>query len=138
VSVEGFVRSKLDAEGFRHSKRVADRARDAAPGRWKRDIWQAGLLHDVFEDSDATIPEAREAGFTELAIDAALALTRSPDETYFDYIRSLVRLRGAVGHVAVAVKRADIDDHLDPVRVNRIPASLVKRYRKAEALLDES
>ena len=92
------------------------------------------ILHDIIEDADPNIWDhdelvKRVEGFGVEIADAVKAITKSPDEKYFDYI---VRVKG--NEIAAQVKLADlkinyatISDIPDPETVK----SLGKLYEKA-------
>lgn len=94
------------------------------------------FLHDVVEDTDVSLDELRELGFSEYVLHIVDAVTKRPGEKYADFI---LRIKAA-GPVAVAVKLADIEDNLedqsalDPDEA----AFLSKRYTKARKVLNDS
>lgn len=59
-------------------------------------------LHDVIEDTDVTVDDLRDAGFSERVIHAVEILTRRADESYADSI-----LRCISDSLALEVKLAD-------------------------------
>jgi hypothetical protein len=63
-------------------------------------------------------------GFPEVVIEAVDVLTRKPTETYADYIEYIAKIGDPL---AIAVKIADLRDHLRP----NCPARLRPRYLKA-------
>lgn len=85
----------------------------------------AAVLHDVVEDTLATLPaiEARFGGRVATLVDA---LTRREAESYSDFIMRV----NACGGEAIAIKRADITDNL-----RDLEGSLRKRYTKALDIL---
>lgn len=95
-------------------------------------------LHDVLEDSDILVVDANEKlqcmGFHPETVEPVLLLTRgwyTPyDAPYKEYINHLI---GAKNLLALAVKIADLKDHLRP----NCPASLRPRYEAALSLLTE-
>lgn len=87
------------------------------------------LLHDVVEDSDVSLADLSEV-FPPHIVAAVDAVSRRPDETYFEFVA-----RAALDPLGKVVKRADVQDHLGPGHEDAIPASLIKRYRKALVLL---
>ena len=92
------------------------------------------LLHDIIEAADPNIWDhlelvKRVEGFGVEIADAVKAITKSPDEKYFDYI---VRVKG--NEIAAQVKLADLK--INYATISDIPApetvkSLGKRYEKA-------
>ena len=107
-----------------HLERVAKSVRHAAVA--------VAYLHDIVEDTPCTLDHLVQLGFDEgLIVRPVDILTRRNGETYFDYIRRIVESGDAT---ARAVKRADLLDHLRDTAA--IPDGLVKRYRKALAIID--
>ena len=82
-------------------------------------------LHDVVEDTDYTIAEMSLL-FPQWVVVAIEILTKRESEPYFDYIN---RVATSGNGIALAVKLADIEDHLK--RKQYISESLIKRYEKA-------
>jgi GTP diphosphokinase / guanosine-3',5'-bis(diphosphate) 3'-diphosphatase len=80
------------------------------------------VLHDVFEDTSATVDDLRLIGCNDGHIAALTALTRSNDEAYSDYIIRLSRNRSAT-----IVKIADLQDNLN--RIGGIPLADQERLR---------
>ena len=96
----------------------------------------AAWLHDVVEDNPAwTLERLAERGVPVPTIAAVNLLTRRPDQTYAHYIDNLAL---SENDVAIAVKIADLKDHLrDTSRERVLPewskkmATLRPRYEKA-------
>ncbi len=111
-----------------HLERVAE-----SVGRHAEEAAVA-YLHDIVEDTPCTLDHLVRLGFDEARIVRPVEiLTRRDGETYFDYIR---RIAASGDRTARAVKRADLLDHLRDTAA--IPDGLVKRYRKALAMIDET
>jgi hypothetical protein len=85
-------------------------------------------LHDVLEDSDITTDELRSEGISNGVIAAVELLTRTPPYEYASYID---RIKSTGDPLAVAVKLADLRDHLHP----NCPERLRPRYERALAVL---
>ena len=137
-----FAGIMLPEDEYLHSVRVAvvARAPDVLddPGEHVSNaVVAVALLHDVVEryiDNRAR-DEARAAikrGFGNAVSEAVDLLTRPGDMTYRDYIN---RIYNSGNKVAASVKLADLQDHLDPVRVGNLPESMVKRYTDAQQTL---
>jgi hypothetical protein len=94
----------------------------------------AGLLHDVIEDTSLTSWDLLKAGVRPYVVEAVLAVTRRPDETYMDMIR-----RATVHPLGRLVKLADNTHNSDPARLAALDpqdaAKLAKRYTKARQIL---
>jgi len=74
---------------------------------------QVGLLHDLLEDTPATLAELRESGLSLEVIDAIEGLTKPNEMNYSEYI---VRLSGNA--LAREVKLADLRDNY---AIHRVP-----------------
>ena len=96
----------------------------------------AAVLHDVVEDTDATIEEVRHF-FGDAVADVVEAVTKVQDESYEDYIKRIVKF----GPSAVLIKRADIKDNLLSWRLVTLPGDqqrrLIDKYMRAELLINE-
>jgi hypothetical protein len=93
----------------------------------------AGVLHDILEDSNFK-PETLDT-FGERIVNAVVALTREPTQSYEEYIERVYR-----NELARKVKLADLRDNQDPDRHRRAIANgadpdkireLQARYAKA-------
>jgi len=113
-----------------HPARVAALARNHGGGE---PVEVVAWLHDVIEDTAVTREEIEEAFGTEIA-DGVHALTRRADDEGDLYYE-----RVAVNPIALAVKRADIEDNLDPVRTAQLDTltrqRLAAKYAHALAVL---
>jgi (p)ppGpp synthase/HD superfamily hydrolase len=123
-----------------HPSRVADRLSEPAQVA-------AAWLHDVIEDCSEvfagtppfgiTGDDLLRAGIETEVVDAVVLLTRAADgkggDAYYQAIRR--------NPIALAVKRADIADNLDPARtLNLDPVTrerLAEKYAHALAILGE-
>ena len=115
----------------------------AIPPGWRRgpgthggddDIEVVAWLHDVVEDTDVTLQAIEEQFGSEIA-QAVDAITRRPDDEGDEYYH-----RVADNPIALAVKRSDIEDNLDPRRTIKLdPATqrrLAAKYTHALAILN--
>jgi (p)ppGpp synthase/HD superfamily hydrolase len=89
----------------------------------------AAVLHDAIEDTDLSINDLAEAGYTADVVAAIECLTHRGDETYDDYIDRVAR-----NDVARRVKIADVNENLANNR--RLPKSRanterIRRYTRA-------
>jgi hypothetical protein len=85
-------------------------------------VQQAAVLHDILEDTSATVQDLVSSGIHPKAIEAIQLLTHNPIESYADYV---VRLKGNV--VSRAAKLLDLNDNY---RLDRVA------YREANATED--
>jgi (p)ppGpp synthase/HD superfamily hydrolase len=119
---------KLGADYIDHPRRVAERLSDPLE---QATAW----LHDVLEDSDVSPSDLLAAGIPGGVVTAVVLLTRTDAVSSGDYYAAI-----RANPIALAVKRADIADNLEPWRVEQLDFSLQERlavkYGKAlEALL---
>ena len=82
------------------------------------------LLHDVVEDSDITLTDLQNEGFSEEVIFAVDCLTKRTEENYEDYLK-----RVAQSEIARSVKIADLTDNSD---LSRIPSLTEKDYKRVQ------
>lgn len=87
------------------------------------------VLHDVLEDTSLTVDDLLRSGVSPTIVDAVVALTRRPEDTYDEYIE-----RVAENELARKVKLADLADNLaNNERYPRTPdvAARISRYKQA-------
>jgi (p)ppGpp synthase/HD superfamily hydrolase len=87
------------------------------------------VLHDVLEDTPVTAEDLRGAELSGEVVDAVVALTRRPGQTYEEYIE-----RVAGNALAREVKLADLADNLaNNRRLPRRPdvVARIERYERA-------
>ena len=95
----------------------------------------AAVLHDVVEYSTWTLDDLRKEEFSNEVLNAVDSLTHrdKEGEDYWDYIQ-----RAKSDPIAIKVKLADLEDNLNPDRLNEITEKDEKRfdrYRKAQEML---
>lgn len=91
------------------------------------------LLHDVIEDTDTTIEEIEEMGFSNEVIEALKLLTHDKSVDYFDYI-NLIK----ANPLATKVKLADLEHNSDITRLDEVTQKdldRIEKYKKAKAIL---
>ena len=91
------------------------------------------LLHDVIEDTDTTIEEIEEMGFSNEVIEALKLLTHDKSVDYFDYI-NLIK----ANPLATKVKLADLEHNSDITRLDNVTQKdldRIEKYKKAKAIL---
>ncbi len=92
------------------------------------------LLHDVVEDTEYTIEDIKEMGFSDNVISALKLLTHDPSVPYMDYVRKIKD-----NPVAKAVKLKDLAHNSDLTRLDYVDDKARKRvekYKRAIALLN--
>lgn len=103
-------------------------------GRYK--AMAAALLHDVLEDTQFTAKELLENGIPEEVVIAIQYLTHYPYMSYEYYIKKV-----CTNPIALAVKKADIQDNTRPDRLALLPkqtqARLNKKYQQALELIQQ-
>jgi (p)ppGpp synthase/HD superfamily hydrolase len=118
---------KLGADYIDHPRRVSERLNDPLE---QATAW----LHDVLEDSTVTRHDLLEAGIPGGVVEAVTVLTRTDAVSDADYYAGI-----RANPIALAVKRADIADNLEPWRVKQLDVSVQKRlaakYGRALAAL---
>lgn len=115
-----FHQRQVDKEGYPyilHCLRVAEKMPDEISTA-------AALLHDILEDTDITGDDLQYIPFAVLK--PVTIVTRIEEETYEQYINRIVQSKD---EVAIAIKIADLEDHLRPTDNSEI-LSLQKRYVK--------
>jgi len=93
------------------------------------------LLHDVLEDSSITEGNLQSMGFSDEIITAVKALTRGKLQSYRSYLDQVCK-----NPLAKIVKLADIQDNIDPERLEKLDvitrARLKNKYEKAINILN--
>lgn len=89
------------------------------------------LLHDVLEDTDMTIDNLYQEGFSDNIVHAIIALTRRKRETYRDYIE-----RCGENTYAAVVKTFDLVHNMNLSRLDAPTSIDEKRYKKYKKALD--
>jgi len=92
-----------------------------------KDAHIAAILHDSLEDSGLVLEDLINLGISMEAAYAIDALTRKPNEKYFDYIRKLKKNK-----LAVIIKKIDLSYNIR----NQPNPSLNARYQKALEILN--
>jgi hypothetical protein len=92
-----------------------------------------GFLHDAIEDGEVTDQTLRARRFPDEVVAAVVALTHRTGDTYEEYLEQV-----KANPIARSVKLNDLADNLREDRVAVIPDSLVRRYTKARAFLEDT
>lgn len=93
------------------------------------------LLHDLIEDTDHTVEDLINMGFSKTVTDAIVLMTHAEGVDYMDYVRAI---KG--DPIAKTVKLADLKHNSDLTRLDTVDEkALIRRekYLKAIALLEE-
>lgn len=76
------------------------------------------LLHDVIEDTRYGAEDLVRLGYPESVVESVKRLSKPPGVPYLDCIKAIV---ASGDRMAIAVKRADNQDNLDPERLAKLP-----------------
>ena len=93
------------------------------------------LLHDVIEDSDYTLEDLANKGFSKEVVDAIALMTHVDGIDYMEYVANI-----KTNPIAKAVKLADLKHNSDLSRLDMVDEKALKRrekYQKAIALLEK-
>lgn len=94
------------------------------------------VLHDVIEDSDWTLHDLNDEGFSGRVLAALFLLTHDTVHTYEEYIECI-----CVNQDAITVKRKDLEHNSDITRLKGVrPKDLarIEKYHKAFIKLGEA
>lgn len=83
------------------------------------------ILHDIIEDTDITEDYLLKIGLSKRIVDAVVALTRSEDRDYQEYIKNL-----SSNPLAKEVKIADLEHNMDLKRLPTLEEKDLERNRK--------
>ncbi|SDO48716.1 hypothetical protein SAMN04487897_11543 [Paenibacillus sp. yr247] len=90
------------------------------------------VLHDVLEDSDVTLFDLKNEGFSLNIIEALDCLTRRADETYEGFIKRI-----KLNPIATNVKLLDLEDNCDISRMTSLTDKDYVRIDKYKKAIDE-
>ncbi len=85
----------------------------------------AAILHDVIEDTQHTLQELRDAGYSEAVVEAVDALTRRDNESYEEFTQRVKQ-----NPMARRIKLADLEDNMDIRRFAKFDEQEVERLKK--------
>jgi (p)ppGpp synthase/HD superfamily hydrolase len=88
------------------------------------DVAVVAALHDVVEDTSYSLETLRRFGFSDRVVSAVEALTRRKGESYEAYLTRVDQ-----DGLTRIVKRLDIDDNLEPARLERLDPETARRLR---------
>ncbi len=92
------------------------------------------ILHDTIEDSPLTAESLLDAGIPSNIVEAVQVLTKTDGEDYQQFIQRVLK-----NELAVKVKKADIQDNLNVLRLDTLTdddLERVRKYHKAWKRLD--
>ena len=107
---------------FSHVQAVAKRLEDNGESD---EVVAVGFLHDVLEDTPATVKALFDSGFSKKIVDAVDTLTKRKNQSYINYIDSVMH-----NDIATKVKIQDMLHNLSDNPTNK----QIKKY--AQGLLE--
>ncbi len=84
-----------------------------------------GVLHDVVEDTNITLEDLTEMGFSTRTVGALALLTHLPEDSYDDYIFKIAK-----NYDAIRVKRKDLEHNSNITRLKGVRKKDIKRLEK--------
>ena len=100
------------------------------------DTTVVALLHDVVEDTEYTLIDLIQRGFSTKVIDALKLMTHDDSVPYLEYVDNLKH-----NPIARTVKLADLRHNSDLSRLKRVDEKALERvqkYKKAIHILEEN
>ena len=88
-------------------------------------------LHDVIEDTELTLEDLYECGFSKEVIEAVDIITKKRGEDYQSYLNSVKKNK-----LARAVKLADLRHNSDLTRLTKVTEKDIKRKEKYQKAID--
>lgn len=85
----------------------------------------AAVLHDVVEDTDWTLEQLREHGFSDEVLEAIECLTHRSGESYEEFVERVEK-----NQMAREVKIADLEDNMNIQRIGQISSKDLARLEK--------
>ena len=93
------------------------------------------LLHDAIEDTDYTLDDLKNMGFSDAVCEALSYLTHDDSVPYMEYIRKIKKCK-----LASTVKLADLKHNCDLTRLDLASEkdlSRIEKYKEAIKILEE-
>lgn len=88
-------------------------------------------LHDIIEDTELTLEDLGEYGFSKEVIEAVDIITKKRGEDYQSYLNSVKKNK-----LARAVKLADLRHNSDLTRLAKVTEKDIKRKEKYQKAID--
>lgn len=131
-----FAMQKHDGQTDKSGKPYILHPIEVALSLYKESDKIVALLHDVLEDTDATVEDLIAIGLYDCEIDAVKLLTKPHKEDYMHYVR-----RVAESPIARRVKMADLRHNMDISRLDVVTErdlARVEQYKKAYRILEDA
>ena len=90
------------------------------------------VLHDIVEDTDISLDDLRNEGFSKEVVDAVECLTKQDGENYDSYIERI-----SFNPLAVKIKLADLEDNRDLTRLPQVTDKDLERLEKYDKALEK-
>ena len=90
------------------------------------------VLHDIVEDTDISLNDLRNEGFSEEVVSAVECLTKQDGENYDSYIERI-----SFNPLAVKIKLADLEDNRDLTRLPQVTDKDLERLEKYDKALEK-
>ena len=90
------------------------------------------VLHDIVEDTDISLDDLRNEGFSEEVVSAVECLTKQDGENYDSYIERI-----SFNPLAVKIKLADLEDNSDLTRLPEVTDKDLERIEKYDKALEK-
>ena len=90
------------------------------------------VLHDIVEDTDISLDDLRNEGFSKEVVDAVECLTKQDDENYDSYIERI-----SFNKLAIKIKLADLEDNRDLTRLPEVTDKDLERVEKYDKALEK-
>ena len=91
------------------------------------------VMHDIVEDTDITLDDLRNEGFSKQVVSAIECVTKREGEDYDSFIERI-----SLNPLATKVKLADLEDNMDLSRLSDVTEKdleRVEKYKKAKEKL---
>ena len=85
-----------------------------------------GLLHDLIEDTDTTLLELQEVGFSDRVCSSLILLSKIKGTPYSEYIDRII---SSNDEIAIRVKEADMRNNMDPARIANLAPDYQEKFR---------
>ena len=90
------------------------------------------VLHDIVEDTNISLDDLRNEGFSEEVVSAVECLTKQDGENYDSYIERI-----SFNPLAVKIKLADLEDNSDLTRLPEVTDKDLERIEKYDKALEK-
>ena len=90
------------------------------------------VLHDIVEDTNISLNDLRNEGFSEGVVSAVECLTKQDGENYDSYIERI-----SFNPLAVKIKLADLEDNRDLTRLPEVTDKDLERLEKYDKALEK-